>query len=189
MRRSITDMHHSHSMKLRNAGILLENVDQENSSDESESDSDDMSEMSSDAGGSQYEGITDQQQKKKRKSKKKKASANAMPFALSKNKHRNDDLFVFKQADYDNVQRTQSVLTSSRRDTVMDVDFRSEDQKKEEEENKLRPRMAINSDTESADDSDEDEELRLAKASIYSRNLSRKVVSSDEDDFKSESDY
>ena len=51
--------------------------------------------------------------------------------------------------------------------------------------------MAINSDTESADDTSDDEDLRVAKASIYSRTLmqSRRKLSSDEDDFKSESDY
>ena len=96
--------------KMKKAGVTLEDVDQEKSSDESGSyegsDEDSFSEMSSDAGGSHYEGIpvrksmpADKRKSKKRKSKKKNTDVNAMPFALSKNKHRNDDLFVFKSLD------------------------------------------------------------------------------------------
>ena len=57
----------------------------------------------------------------------------------------------------------------------------------------MRPKMAINSDTEE-DDSDEDDSLRAAKKAIYARNYLKKSmaeerVDENDEDFLSESDY
>ena len=64
----------------------------------------------------------------------------------------------------------------------MEVDYRTEAQKQKEEEMRLKPRQAINSDTEE-DDSSEDEDTRMAKALLFSSSLanSKRRVSSGSD--------
>lgn len=52
------------------------------------------------------------------------------------------------------------------------MDYRTEAQKETEDDYQQKPRMAINSDTEE-EDSSEDEEMKMAKASVYSRDIMR----------------
>ena len=71
---------------------------------------------------------------------------------------------------------------------MMEIDYRTEEQKRDYDDNQLRAKVAINSDTEE-DDSDEDEELKAAKKAIYARNYIRKTVVEDSSDLDSQSDY
>ena len=73
------------------------------------------------------------------------------------------------------------------------MDFRTERHRASEYDDAMRPKMAINSDTEE-DDSDEDDDLRAAKKAIYARNYLKKSMAEErvleeEDSMASESDY
>lgn len=87
------------------------------------------------------------------------------------------------------MKKVQSVLSTSRADSILDVDFRSEEELYAEEIMKrIRPKQAINSDASSYD-SEEDEELRHAKQVVLRDNsLKRKSMQFD-NDFSSESEY
>ena len=70
----------------------------------------------------------------------------------------------------------------------MEVDFRDKAHKNlQDDEINLRPKMAINSESEESD-SDEDPELKAAKKAIYAKNYMRKTNANDSE-FDSESDY
>ena len=58
----------------------------------------------------------------------------------------------------------------SRQQTVLEEDFRKQDQiDAEEDETRWKPKMAVNDDNSDSYDSDDDEALRAAKRAIYHR--------------------
>ena len=107
---------------------------------------------------------------------------------MIKNKH-NKDFFLINKTNEEEEKKMNELLQSirsERRDTVEDLDFRTEDLQERDSDYYIPPRVAINSDTE--EDSDEDEALRAAKHMVYVNNNIAKSIEI-ESDFDSESDY
>ena len=87
----------------------------------------------------------------------------------------------------DNMRQVRQKLEISRQRTALDIDFRRESRKQENDDlQKIlsRPRRAINEDSESSD-SEEDEDLKAAKRVIFMK----KSVRKSSDDFTSEEEY
>ena len=103
-------------------------------------------------------------------------------------KRKNKDLFILERmntAKVEEMKETYDRLKSQEKKSVMDIEFRSEEQI-DELERRMKPRKRINSDSSYSDSSDED--LKAAKEVIYKNNDIRKSVKI-EDEFDSESDY
>ena len=87
----------------------------------------------------------------------------------------NTDFFVMQN---DGVRRrskdineVHEQLNMSRRDTVLDHDYRTDQHRADSLH--LKPKMAINSDTEFSD-SDDDEAMKVAKQALYAKEYIRK---------------
>ena len=63
-------------------------------------------------------------------------------------------------------------LNLSRRDTYEEQDYRTDQHRSASLHLNLRPKMAINSDTDSSD-SDDDEAVKVAKRALYSKEYMR----------------
>ena len=88
----------------------------------------------------------------------------------------------------DSLAKINSQLAISRRDTVLEHDYRSDTHKNYTDELLNKPRVAINNDTEE-EDSDDDEEIRVAKRALYAREQGkRNTMAHSDSDFESE-DY